>query len=65
VFIAISTSHFRHYFDTFRSINKISSKIEAKCTTKPIMALEVFKDDKNVMNPKGPVKDLRIFESEI
>lgn len=29
------------------------------------MALEVFKDDKNVMNPKGPVKDLRIFESEI
>ena len=32
---------------------------------KPIMALEDFKDDKNVMNPKGPIKDLRIFDSEI
>jgi hypothetical protein len=47
------------------SHQKVSSKIEAKCTSEPIMALEVFKDDKNVMNPKGPVKDLRIFESEI
>ena len=29
------------------------------------MALGGFKDDKNVRNPKGPVKDLRIFNEEL
>ena len=28
---------------------------------KPIMALGGFKDIKNIMNPTGPIKDLRIF----
>jgi hypothetical protein len=29
------------------------------------MALGGFKDNENVMNPKGHVKDLRIFNDEI